>query len=441
MQAEDKYTEYKREYTEEIKKTVVAFANTDGGTLYIGIEDDGSVCGVEDVDGTLLKVTNAIRDAIRPDVTLFTDCSVQQREGRTILVLRVQRGTARPYYLAGKGIRPEGVYVRQGASKVPATEAAILRMIKETGGDSYEETRSLRQQLTFEDTMARFARRSLPFGEAQRRTLRLIGEDGTYTNLALLLSEQCEHSIKLAVFEGTVKTVFKERRELSGSLLRQAEDAFSFLDRYNRTRGEYSGLERIDTRDYPVEALREALLNALVHRDYGFGGPTLLSIFDDRIELVSIGGLVRGISMEDILLGVSILRNPHLANIFYRLGLIEAYGTGMMKIQSEYADSPVKPKIETSDNAFKLTLPNRNYAREAQPTASKPAASAAMGGQEQALLTLLKNSGGPLARRHIQAALGISQSSAILLLRTLQEKGLIQKEGSGRNTTYRLPRQ
>lgn len=132
MLTENKTTELKREYVDDIKNTVIAFANCDGGTLYIGVDDDGTVCGVEDVDETILRVTNAVRDAVWPDVTMFLECRNDKIDGKPVIFVSVQRGTARPYYLQGKGIRPEGVYVRQGASTVPATDAAILNMIKET---------------------------------------------------------------------------------------------------------------------------------------------------------------------------------------------------------------------------------------------------------------------------------------------------------------------
>ena len=140
----------------------------------------------------------------------------------------------------------------------------------------------------------------------------------------MLLSDQCVPTIKLAVFEGSKKSIFRDRQELSGSLLAQLEDAYAYLDRFNKTHAVISGLYRIDKRDYPPEALREALLNAIIHRDYALAAPTLISIFDDRVEMVNVGGLMRGISYNDIMLGVSALRNQHLANIFYRLHLIEA---------------------------------------------------------------------------------------------------------------------
>lgn len=130
------------------------------------------------------------------------------------------------------------------------------------------------------------------------------------------------------------------------------------IDRYNRTRAEFDGLKRIDIREYTITAVREALLNYIVHRDNSFSGSTLISIFDDRIEFVTIDGLVKGISKEDILLGVSILRNKNLADIFYRLKLIEAYGTGIHKIMESYNINSVSPRIEVTENAFKITLHN-----------------------------------------------------------------------------------
>ena len=433
-------TEFKREYVDSIKNTVIAFANTDGGTVYIGVDDDGSVCGVGDVDETMLRVTNAVRDSIRPDVTMFIEYEVEEKDGKNVICVYVQRGTARPYYLHNKGLRPEGVYVRQGASTVPATDAAILNMIKETSGDSYESARSINQSLSFDFTGEYFNSRNVDFGIPQMRTLHMIGEDGTYTNLAYLLSDQSAHTIKIAVFEGTKKTVFKDRQELSGSLLKQMSEAFEYIDRYNRTRAEFNGLDRVDMRDYPPEAIREALLNAVVHRDYSFSGSTLISIYDDRIEFVTIGGLVKGLLLEDIKLGISALRNQYLANVFYRLKLIEAYGTGILKIEECYVDCPTKPIIETTNNAFKITLPNTNHRLEkSEFTRSLSDEKERISKKERSeVVRGLCKKNGSVTRRDLQAALCISQATAILVLRELLENGILVKEGEGKNTRYYL---
>lgn len=435
---ESRTVEFKREYTDDIKYTVIAFANTAGGKIYVGINDNGSVNGIEKTDDTILCITNMIRDSIRPDVTMFTECAVEIIDNKPVVVLTVQRGTARPYYLAGKGIRPEGVYVRQSTSSVPASETAILNMIKETSGDRYEDARSINQQLTFEKTENYFSKHNLSFGDQQKRTLNIIGADGTYTNLGMLLSDQCVHTIKLAVFEGSKKSVFRDRKELSGSLLTQLEDAYFYIDQFNHIRAEFEGLDRIDKRDYPGEALREALLNAITHRDYSFSGSTLISIFDDRIEFVTIGGLVRGLTFDDIMLGVSVLRNQNLANVFYRLKLIEAYGTGILKINESYADCAVKPQFEITDNAFKITLPNMNYSGERKNIPTTSSLDVGDEADRQKILLRLAEKQGYIVRKNVESELKVSQATAILILRDMVEKGLLIKEGSGKLQKYRI---
>lgn len=437
---EGKNIEFKRQYTDDIKYAVLAFANTEGGTLYIGINDDCSVEGVENPDAVMLQVMNMIRDTIRPDITVAVDCSTELMENKHVVVLIIQRGVARPYYLANKGIRPAGVYVRQGASSVPASETAILQMIKESSGDVYEEARSLNQNLTFKEAEAYFTKKHLQFGDAQKRTLQLISADGTYSNLGMLLSDQCISIIKLAVFEGSKKTVFHDRKELSGSLFKQLEDAYAYINQFNYTRSEFPGLERVDTRDYPPEAVREALLNAVIHREYGIGGPTLISIFDDRIEFVTIGGLVKGLSLADIKLGVSMLRNKNLANVFYRLHLIEAYGTGLLKIDECYADCAVKPQLLATDNAFKLVLPNINFAAKRVKNYSLADESKTASKKEERYQIVLelarKNS--LVTRSMIEKALHVSTSTAVLVLKKMLQLGLLKKYGEGRNVSYSL---
>lgn len=425
---EDKNIEFKREYVDDIKKTLIAFANTDGGNLYIGIDDAGNSIEIDNTDGAMLQVANVIRDAIKPDLTMFCNISLETVQNKSVIKITVNRGTARPYYLAAKGIRPEGVYVRQGASSVPASESMILSMIKETAGDSYEEARSLIQDLTFDEANAIFKMKNVSFGDAQKRSLGLIGEDGTYTNLALLLSDQCTHTVKIAVFEGDQKAIFKDRREFSGSLLKQLNDAYQFIDQFNHIHAHTEGLYRVDKRAYPTEAIREALLNAIVHREYSFSASTLISIFDNRIEFVSIGGLARGISKSDILLGISIARNKKLADVFYRLHLIEAYGTGMPKIMGTYKEYGIEPNIEISDNAFKITLPNTNtIVANIKHELTE---------NEQGVLAVLKQ--GIKSRPEIQKALGFSQTTAIVTISNLIDKGLIVKVGNGNKTKYKV---
>lgn len=423
---ESETVELKSEIVSDICKEIIAFANTRGGTLYIGVADDGTVVGVENADDALLRLNNMVRDSIKPDVTMFLHYQVQTVEGKQMIVVTVQKGTERPYYLASKGLKPNGVYVRNGTSSDPSTDTAIRRMIKETDGDSFESMRSLEQNLTFQTAREQFRKCGVAFDDSKMQTLGLVSADGIYSNVGLLLSDQCISTIKSATFAGTDRADFQDRREFAGSLFQQMEELYAYLDLRNQTRATFEGLYRTDTRDYPEEALREALMNSIVHRDYSYSASTLVSVFSDRVEFVSIGGLVSGVELDDILLGLSVCRNPKLAAVFYRLKLIEAYGTGMPKIRKAYKGCPVQPKIEVTSNAFKITLPNRNSTVPASPETSP----------EAKILAYLKEHG-TFVRSEVDTLLDVSQTTSSRILRRMVSQGLIAQEGGGRKTKYR----
>lgn len=436
---ETEIVELKSIVMDDIKKEIIAFANCDGGTVYVGVADDGKVLGVENADECALQISNMVRDAVKPDVTMFIHYETLECDGKAVVAVNIQRGTNRPYYLAKKGLRPEGVYVRQGYSSVPATDTAIRQMIKETDGDSFENMRSINQALTFEATKKEFEKRNVVFGQPQMQTLKIVSADGIYTNLGLLLSEQCLHTIKAAVFEGINQNVFKDRREFSGSLMQQLNEVYDYIDFRNQTHATFRKLLRIDTRDYPEVAVREALLNTLVHRDYSFRASTLISIYDDRIEFVSIGGLLPGLELDDLMMGVSVCRNPHLANVFYRLQLIEAYGTGMKKIMGAYANALVQPKIKTTNNAFKIILPNVNFTPKAAEVHKdfEKAADLALDSNEEKVLQFLREHL-MITRKETQTLLEVSQSTAGRILKAMVDSGRIKQIGGSRTTRYEL---
>jgi ATP-dependent DNA helicase RecG len=209
------------------------------------------------------------------------------------------------------------------------------------------------------------------------------------------------------------------------------KNVYSFLNRYNRTNSEITGLKRTDTREYPEIAIREALLNSIVHKEYSYSSSTLISVFDDKIEIVTIGGLTKGLSEDDIMLGVSILRNRNLANIFYRLKLIEAYGTGIPKIIESYNEYNVKPKIEISSNAFKITLPNTLKEKSISKLEKN------LSDKEYLIVNMLKENE-YIKRTDIEKNLSISSSMAIKLLRNMVDNLVIEKIGKGKNVIYRL---
>ena len=317
-------------------------------------------------------------------------------------------------------------------------------MIKETDGDRFEAMRCLNQELTFEVTKREFELRNIEFGPQQMRTLKLVDQDNLYSNLGLLLSDQCVHTIKVAVFQGTDQTVFKDRREFTGSLLRQMNEVYDFIDFRNQTRATIEKLLRIDVRDYPEIAVREALLNLLVHRDYSCSASALISIYTNRIEFVSIGGLMPGIDLEDIMVGISVCRNQDLANVFYRLHLIEAYGTGIGRIMKAYEEGEEKPVIETTKNAFKIILPNVNAKYEktndstlpTEPPTNDPVGGA-LNAEEEKVLEYARTHGS-VTRNEVIKLLEVSASTDSRVLKKMVKRNLLKQNGKARSTNYTI---
>lgn len=428
---ESETVELKLIVTDLIKKEIVAFANSEGGTIYIGVSDDGEVVGIEDSDKSGLQVSSMVHDNIKPDLSMFVSYRTLNFDGKEVLSIDVERGTNRPYYLANKGLRPEGVYIRHGFSSIPASDSTIRNMIKETDGDVYEALRSINQDLTFNSCENEFINRNIDFKE---QALKLVSNDGLYTNLGLLLSDQCPYTIKAAVFEDYDQSLFKDRNEFSGSLLKQLEDVYSYIDKYNNNRSTFDKLWRIDTRDYPEKALREALLNSIVHRDYSYSASTLISIYKDRLEIVSVGGLMPGYELKDIKNGLSDTRNPNLANIFYRLKLIEAYGTGIKKIYDAYELSGCEPEIITTNNSFKIILPNINYKQNNNLYISSPE----MIYCDENILLKYLNDNQSITRKEVETLTGLSQSSAGRILKKMVDEGKLIQFGGSRNIKYML---
>lgn len=290
-------------------------------------------------------------------------------------------------------------------------------------GTNYETMRSLHQELTFMEAEAIFKEQNLKFGLEQMRTLGLVTEDGYYTNLGLLFSDQCEHSIKCARYLGNDKLEFQDRKEFSGSILTQVEAAYEYLSLNNAKYAHFEGLKRIEIESYPSYALREALINAVTHRDYSFSGSILIHLFQDRLELVSVGGLVKGLTLEDIELGISQSRNPKLANILYRLKWIESYGTGLQRIKESYKNSAVEPHWMVGPNAFVVKLPKNTIP---------------MPSEEDEVLTAWLAQNQDFSAKDLEMYLHKSKGTVRKILEELLQSGQIIRVGSGPSTRYQV---
>ena len=432
MYKEDQKLELKVELTKDIKKEIVAFANTNDGTIYIGIDDNSTIVGLKHAEKDLEVLSGMIREGIKSDLVLYTKIYIENIEGKDIIVVKVNEAPNKPYYLSDKGLKPSGVYLRHGNVSIQASEEIIKKMLVDSSNNSFENNISSLQDLHFEYMKNIFKNHNIKIDHNKFKSLKLLNLDNKYTNLGLLLSDECPYSIKCAIFNGNNKLEFKDRKEFEGSVLKQVNEAFDYLDMYNKTKGKIVGLERIDTRDYPEYALRESLLNAIIHRDYNFTGSILISLFDDHFEITSLGGLIKGLNIEELYNGVSEARNPNLVNIFYRLKYVESFGTGIGRIVESYKNYKKQPLLLSSENLFKVTLYNVNYIVEDKIKILPMNLT-----QEEQILEYLKKNN-KINRKIVEVLFDISRTRATTILNEMINNNMLIQIGSGKNTFYML---
>jgi ATP-dependent DNA helicase RecG len=247
-----------------------------------------------------------------------------------------------------------------------------------------------------------------------------------FTNLGLLLSEQCQHTVKVAVFEGVNKSVFKSRKEFGGSLIQQLYDVIEYIDYFNLVQAKIGKVRRVERRDYPVDSIREVVLNLLEHREYALSASSFINVYDDRMEFLSVGGLAPGISLDAIMSGVSYTRNEGLANVFYRLEFVEAYGTGIMRIMGDYADCERKPEILVTDTSFLFTLPNMRR----KPSNAPP-------DEQEHVVTSLIARDGYATTKSLAKESGLGATQSYNILRRMVDAGRLTAVRNGRRIEYR----
>lgn len=421
MKQENSKLEFKREVTDALVKEVIAFCNSSGGTIIVGYNDDGSICGLQNARKDLDKISNKLHDSIEPDISFLINPRIENEDGKDIIIIEVLQGTSKPYYIKSKGMTPEGVYVRVGATSQPSTREAIKDMLIDSSGITFEKNISINQDLTFIYTERVFKEKDIAFGVREKKTLGIINEKDKYTNLGLLLSDQCPYTIKMAVYTDKTKREFVDKKETNvGSVLQQLEEAESYLKLNNKVSGKIQGMERIDSYDYPEESIREVLLNTIAHRNYEIPGSTLVHIFTNRIEFLSLGGLVKGLTIEDIKLGSSSSRNPKLVSVFHRLGLVEAYGSGIPRMLELYKNSINIPNIYVAPNSFLVEMPKLSLKKE-----------------YSIVIEYLRNHESA-TREEIEKVLGTKKVTTITILNEMIERNLITKEGKSKNIIYKI---
>lgn len=413
---ETRQLEFKSDISNTFLKTVSAFANYDGGQIIFGVGDTGEEIGLKDPAETCLAIENKINDAIRPQPQY--ELSVNEKD-KTV-TLTVEAGPAKPYTYKSKAYR------RNDTATIEVDELELSRLILQGRNIYYEELPADTQELSFLE-LERRAKQEIGIKSLNKdilKTLNLYHDGEGYNHAAELLADHNHFSgIDVARFGEDISIILKRAALEKESILSELEKAVELYRDYYQYE-EIRGMDRVKVEKIPEEAFRETIANALIHRTWDVNAQIRVLMFEDRIEISSPGGLPAGLSEEEYLKGnISMLRNPILGNVFYRLHIVEILGTGIIRIKEAYKESQKKPVFEVFENSIKVTLP--------------VISSINLNADEAVVYDVLRKNY-PKSISEIMEEVPFGKSKTAALLKRMVENHYVTIVGSGRGTKYKI---
>jgi len=446
---------------ESIAKTVIAFSNTSGGKLIFGVNDEREIVGIDDkmLFDMQDKIASIIADNCSPGI--MPEIYSVNIENKLVLVIEVARGNLKPYFLKTQG-KADGTYIRLGATNRIADLETIAELERQKRHVSFDEEICFDEvfhKLDISPLLTRFEEVGKPLNNEKLKNLKLIKEEnGTVypTNALMIILGKFMHcTVKCARFKGNTMSVFTDKKEYGGNIFSILENTQSFVLNHINLKGEIKGLYRTDTYEIPVPAIREALINSIIHRDYiNQGRDIKVGIYDDILNIVSPGGLPNSITIEDAFSGRSEARNRVVANVFKELGLIEQWGSGLNRIVNACEKHGLQtPKIAEKNDFFDVEIIRPQLVEQIKAT-EKPSKSRKIAddygrlrtitddygrlneSEKQLLLYLLDNKS--ITRKSAVELLNLQKTKTHEILASLVEKNLVARKGQGRNTYYTL---
>ena len=416
---ETKNVELKEKYTKSLLKTVSAFSNYHDGHIYIGINDQGEVVGLPKIDEEKMVIENSINTTITPK-PLF-DMSLLEYDDKIILEIKVYKGDNGPYYYQNTA------YMRNDTSTVPVDGSNLTRLILNSKNLTYDQLKVSQSDLKF-SYLRNKMKSVLNVTDINQAVLTTLGlfSDKSFNNAALLLSDNGgvnQSFVDIARFKIDTNTFLDRKRFENQSLLQHFDQSMSYFQAQYPSYQAIEGIHRTTKEHVPLVAFREALSNAIIHRDYLLNSGVQLSMFENRIEIVSPGGLPDGMDEEQYYRGLtSLSRNPIVANVFFRLNLIEQFGTGIKRIIVSYKHYKIKPSFDIQKHQIRIILPVINFDYTKLD-------------KKEAILSYL-HAYPKSSRQSIEDAIEIEKSTLIRRLNELDEQGVIAKGGNGPSTIY-----
>ncbi|NMB18690.1 MAG: MarR family transcriptional regulator [Erysipelothrix sp.] len=428
---ETKTLELKEKYTKSYLKTVSAFATYETGRIIFGVKDSGEIVGIEDIDNCKLKIENAINTSIQPLPHFLIE--VLEIEKKKIVQLTVFKGSSSPYYYKHR------VYRRADTSTVHVDSNELEELILQGKNMSFVDLPSKQKNLSFnylESALKKVRDEDFHLDNNTLKTLHLI-HDGSYNRAAEIFSDQPENnyaSVDIVRFGDSI-SIFLERKEINNCcLIQQFEEALDFFDKWYKPYEEIVGFHREKRIQIPREAYREAIANALIHQDFSISASVQIAMHEDKIIITSAGGLPKGMDKKTYLTGgLSVRRNPSIANVFKELQIIERFGTGVPRIIKEYGRYHQKPEFNISENRVQITLPKIIY----ETTKETVQKEYRLENSEIAILQSIHRNP-EITLREIEKITGISRKTVGKKINQMEKNKILEKLGSPQNRSYRI---
>ena len=411
---ENKALEFKERITNTFLKTVSAYANFGDGIIQFGVADDGKIVGIKGAESVCLDIENRINDSISP----IPDYQISVDEKTGVITLKVFEGRFKPYYYKAKA------YKRNDTATIEVDRIELNRLILEGENRSFDELISKEENLKFK-ILEQKMKEQLDIdslGSDVLKTLGILRLDGKYSNAGALLADRNSfYGIDCARFGETIDVILDRETFVHESILKMYDDVVNLYRKYYQY-DEIQGAVRKTVETVPEKAFRETIANALVHRAWDMSAHIRVAMYCDRIEVFSPGGLPKGITQEEYLSGqISMLRNPIIGLIFFRLHIIESFGTGIQRINAAYANSKAKPTHEFTENSIKVTLPVMQCTEN-------------LSEDEYIIYRNMNRTGMPSSE--IAKMSGFGKNKTLKILTSLEKKGYITQIGKGRGTKY-----
>lgn len=425
--------EFKERLTDEldIEKEVVAFLNSnEGGYIYIGIDKTGHAVGVADLDGDMLKIKDRIKNNIQPSAMGLFEVRADKVDSLDVIKIIVAAGCDKPYFKKRFGMTEKGCFVRIGTAAESMPQNQIDKLFSQRTRNSIGKIKSYHQDLTFEQLRIFYEENVKPLGDNFKKTLELLTEDGSLNYVAYLLADENNVSIKVAKYSSLDRTALSENNEYGYCSLIKATKLV--LDKIitveNKTMAKITPFERQEKNLWDKTALREAIINAMVHNNYAIEVPPKFEIFPDRIEITSAGTLPTDMSKKEFFEGISIPRNKELMRVFADLKMVESLGSGIPRILKTYGED----SFYFMDNFTRVIFP---CTIDTEMIKSSEGLNEGLNEGLKSVLDFIQSS--PLRRiPEIANVIGKSTQMTERYIKELKEKDLIEYVGSKKAGGY-----